>query len=348
MQPRIRRVFLILILIFAAVLQIHGINKLVLGSDELHPARALISSDWSITQYPWPEDANLEFYKDWPMHFPPLFALMTRLSVVVLGVSHISLRLFPLIFMLIATPLSYFIYKRYFGNKWALGAPILLGLVSEQTLTWAKALKHYTADILFCSLLLFIGKRLIDKNEQKDWIYFTLLAAVGFWVGYGSIFVSASIFFIMFIKIIYKYKRDRTDLPQMVRRFVSSAAIVCVSFVGLQYIAINMAVENPVFMNSFGIQIFRWSRAVDFGYILHFFGRVGFQTLLLPKFFFKGSTIICVIANILIFYWLIINVKEKKWNVIALILLPLIFCVGASIAGKYPFTANRLLLFLLN
>ena len=108
MHSKLRLLLLLIIIGIAGYLQVYGINKLVLGSDELHPARALISSDWSITSYPWPEDATLEFYKDWPMHFPPLFALMVKASTVLFGVSHFSLRFFPFLFAVVALVLIYF------------------------------------------------------------------------------------------------------------------------------------------------------------------------------------------------------------------------------------------------
>ncbi|MDZ7384791.1 MAG: glycosyltransferase family 39 protein, partial [candidate division KSB1 bacterium] len=147
MQQGERWLFLVVIVGVAAVLQAYGIDKIVLGSDELHPARALISDDWSIVRYPWPEEATLEFYRNWPMHFPPLFALLTRAAVVVLGAGHVALRLFPLLFGIAATFVSYFLYREFYGRRWALIAPVLVGIASDQVLTWAKAIKHYTADV---------------------------------------------------------------------------------------------------------------------------------------------------------------------------------------------------------
>ena len=347
MSRKTRIILLLAILCVSGVMQFYGINKLVLGSDELHPARALMSDDWSLTVYPWPEEASLEFYKDWPMHFPPLFGLATRLSVVLFGVSHFSLRLFPLLFGLAGLVAIYCLYRHFFGEKYALFATALFGLVSDQTITWAKGIKHYTADMLLCSLLLIFGSRLLRGNKTKDWIYFTFTAAVSFWIGYGSVYVIASVFTLLAIKLVQYIKADRSDKYILLSRIALAAALVGVSFLGLKYMAIDMAHTNPVFMESFGIQIFRWSRAADPGYVLHFFGRVFCQTLLLPKFFFRDSLIIAVLANICIVYWIYHALREKKYTTLGLAVFPLLFCIGAAVTGKYPFTANRLLLFLL-
>ncbi|MDH7559914.1 MAG: glycosyltransferase family 39 protein [bacterium] len=339
--------FLLLIVGLAAGLQAYGLDKIVLGSDELHPARALISSDWSILRYPWPAEATLEFYRNWPMHFPPLFALLTRAAVVVLGASHFAFRLLPLLFASAATLVSYFLYREYSGRRWALIAPVLVGLASDQMLTWAKAIKHYTADVLFCSLLLIAGKRLLEGNQTRDWALFGLLAAVSFWIGYGAVYVTASIFLLLCVRVWLLARRNQGALRPHFVPLLLTGLLTVVSFAGLRSLAIEQAVSNDVFMKSFGIQMLDHSRIGDIGYVAHFFARIGFQTLKLPWFFFRHSAPFAVVANALLAIWLISRVRRRQWYELGLLVLPWLFCVGAAVAGFYPFTANRLLLFLL-
>lgn len=339
--------FLVVIVGVAAVLQAYGIDKIVLGSDELHPARALISDDWSIVRYPWPEEATLEFYRNWPMHFPPLFALLTRAAVVVLGAGHVALRLFPLLFGIAATFVSYFLYREFYGRRWALIAPVLVGIASDQVLTWAKAIKHYTADVLFCSLLLIVGKRLLERNRLQDWVFFGLLAVVSFWIGYGAVYFIAGIFLLLLINLFRVARRGGTSLGPYLVPLVITGVLTVASFAGLRVLAIQQAVENEVFMRSFGIQMLDHRRLGDLGYVAYFFARVGFQTLKLPWFFFRHSAAFAVLANALIAVWLVPRVRRRQWMEVGLVLLPWAFCVAAAVAGFYPFTANRLLLFLL-
>ncbi len=341
------RWLLLVVIVAVAILQAYGIDKIVLGSDELHPARALISEDWSIVRYPWPEEATLEFYRNWPMHFPPLFALLTRGAVVALGTGHFALRLFPLLFAIAATFVSYFLYREFYGRRWALLAPVLVGLACDQVLTWAKAIKHYTADVLFCSLLLIAGKRVLEQGLPRDWVFFGLLAVVSFWIGYGAVYVLAGIFLLLFLRLLKAVRQGATPLRPYLLPLVVTGAATAVSFAGLRVVAIQQAVGNEVFMRSFGIQMLDHGRLGDLGYVAHFFARVGFQTLKLPWFFFRHSTAFAVLANVLIALWLVARVRRRQWTEVGLVLFPWIFCVGAAVAGFYPFTANRLLLFLL-
>jgi hypothetical protein len=62
---------------------------------------------------------------------------------------------------------------------------------------------------------------------------------------------------------------------------------------------------------------------------------------------FRHSAAFAVVANVFIAVWFISRARRRSWSEIGLLLLPWVFCVGAAVAGFYPFTANRLLLFLL-
>ncbi|MGQ9853016.1 MAG: hypothetical protein ACUVTG_06405 [Candidatus Oleimicrobiaceae bacterium] len=346
MHKRDHWLLLLGIVALAALLQAYGVDKIVLGSDELHPVRALISADWSILRYPWPQEATLEFYRNWPMHFPPLFALLTRGAVVVLGASHFAFRLFPVLFAIAATFVSYWLYREYHGRKFALVAPVLVGLASDQVLTWAKAVKHYTADVLFCSLLLIAGKRVLVQGRFREWVAFCLLAAGSFWVGYGAVYVSAGVFMLLCIQLLAQARRHGATRRLWVP-LALTAVVTVLSFAGLRALAIDQAVSNEVFMKSFGIQMLDRSRIGDLGYVGYFFARVALQTLKLPWFFFRHSAPFALVANLLIAVWLVSQARSRRWYEVGLVLLPWVFCVGAAVGGFYPFTANRLLLFLL-
>jgi len=344
MKNIVKIILLIAAGLFILYLHFYGIDKLVLGSDELHPARTLISDDWSLTIYPWPEEAVREYYDNWPIQFPPLFGLLTRASVVIFGVNSFALRLFPAVFALLAVLFGYFLFKLFMKSRLALAIALAMGMTSDKLMIYAKSLKHYTADVLMTVLLIYWGKRLADENANKAWLFFTVIAAVSIWLAFASIFPIAGVYLLLFIQQIFLKKH-----PQGLfwKRFILSGFVFGLSFIGLYIISISRAVANPVFIQEWLVQIFHWDKITDLSYVLHYIAHMGKHILLLPAYFFFDSLVIAVLGNLLILIWIIGQLRQKRLTNVLLLILPLILVLLASLAGKYPFSAGRLILFLM-
>jgi len=223
--------------------QFYGIDKLVLGSDELHPARALISDDWSITTSPPdPEESDREFYKNWPIQFPPLFGLLTRVSVVIFGGNHFALRLFPALFAVLAVLICYYFFRMFVKSKIALVATVVMGMASDALIIYAKSLKHYTADVMISVLLLILGRSLAENKSNKYWVIFTVVASVGVWLAFASIFVSASIFlFLLIQKLFLKAEKKEAFWKQ----YILSGSICSISYIGLYfYVSVTLGISH--------------------------------------------------------------------------------------------------------
>ena len=349
MQEFLKKYGLVVILAAGLFLFSYGNSRLVLGSDELYRARSLVGDDWSLTTFPWPEQAVREQFNHWPMHTPPLFGWLSRLAVVVWRDVHFSLRFWPLIFAVLATALSYVVYRNYYGKAYALFAPLLLGLASDEMLVNAKSLKHYTADILLGFTMLYSAKKILEKNRAVDWIVLTLCAAVGLWLAFGVVFIAASVYLVLFIELIREVKWKGLFSRKSLK-FLVSGLIAAASFLLLYFINMRQAYTNQTFLehiSASGMQFFEWSRIADLRYVLYFLARLGYQTFMLAHFFFHDSYALAVMLNGLMLVWLYSRIRERQWREVGLLLLPLGFAMVSAFAGKYPFTANRLLLFLL-
>ena len=344
MKNSIKVLLLIAAGLIILYLHLYGIDKLVLGSDELHPARALISDDWSLTVHPWPEDAVREYYDNWPIQFPPLFGVLSRAAVVMFGVNAFALRIFPAIFALLAVPAGYFLFRLFMRSGLALALTLTMGLASDKLLIYARSLKHYTADVLMTILLIYWGKRLADNKTNTAWIFFTISAAVSVWLAFASIYAIAGVYILLFIQqvLLKKNRGGHFWIPYMLSGFV-----FCLSFAGLYFVSISKAVANPVFIQEWLVQIFHWDKLTDVSYVLHYIGHMGKHILLLPAYFFFDSLVLAVLGNLFILIWIVNQVKQKKFTDLLLLVLPLIFVLLASLAGKYPFSAGRLTLFLM-
>ena len=157
----------ILFVVLLIGLYAFGVDRLVLGSDELYPARAVIADDWNLLEAPWPQEATREYFANWPIPFPLLFGLLTRVSVVLFGQTHFALRFWPLLFGLLSIPAIYALFRRFVPNTFAAVGAILFAASSDKLITYSKSLKHYTADVFFSALLLVLARWIVNSKKNQ-------------------------------------------------------------------------------------------------------------------------------------------------------------------------------------
>ncbi|MBD3384897.1 hypothetical protein GF407_08210 [candidate division KSB1 bacterium] len=339
-DSRIQLAFAAALLVLVMYLHFYGNSRIVLGSDELHPARTLISDDWSLTDYPWPREAVREYYKNWPIQFPPLFGLLTRSAVVCFGSNAFALRFFPALFAVLAVLLGYRLFRLYFSVSWSLVGVLLMGAASRNFIIYAKSLKHYTADVLMTVILIYLGKQLITKGGKKYWLLFITIAIAGLYLAFASVFVTVSVFVILLL--VFKARE------KPFRYYFAAAALLYGLFALFLYITfIAGAVSNPVFLRDWSVQILNWNRISEIDYLAHYTGHVVLHILRMSRYFFNVALPVWIAFNVLIAFWLLYLLRRKRWQELLLYLLPLFLVIVASVTGKYPFSAGRLSLFLL-
>ncbi len=340
---RILRSFSILLPVLLVVfLQFYGINSIVLNSDELHPARTLISDDWSLVDYPWPEDATREFFDDWPIQFPPVFGLTVRAAVVVFGSNHFALRFFPALFAVVAVGAAYLLFRLFVSTPWAAGGAVLMGILSDKLMWYAKCLKHYTADVLFTILILYVGMLALERRNKVYWFLFTVISSIAVWIAFGAVFAVGAVFVTALYRWIVAERQAGTCL-----KIITAGLVFAASMLALYFVNISRAVSNPVFLQAWDLQTFVWQQASDPGYLLRFVLHKGYHILHLPYYFFMGNYLLAVPANLFIVVYLVNAVKKRQIIHLMLFLTPLLFVILLSFGGKYPFSAGRLSLFLL-
>jgi len=328
MSDKTIKVLLIFLTLAVVIfLQFYGIDTIVLNSDELHPARTLISDDWSLTDYPWPEESEREFFDNWPIQFPPVFGLLTRLAVVIFGVNHFALRFFPALFAVAAALVAYSFFRLYLKSGAAFCAALLLGAASDKLILYAKSLKHYTADVLLSLVILLFGRLIIEKGDAKYWFWFTVFAVTGIWLAFASIFVIGAVFAVLLLQ---KLLNREPSHPRFWTFYLSSGFAFAVSFVALYFINIANAVTNPVFLEAWEYQIFVWDKATDVGYVVRYILHMGLHILRLPVYFFIDSLPLAVIANFFILVYVVKSIKTRSWLDLLFALLPLLLMLLAG------------------
>ncbi|MBD3374864.1 hypothetical protein GF406_07520 [candidate division KSB1 bacterium] len=343
------KIVVVVLLVFAAWMQFYGMDTIVLGSDELYRARTLLGPDWSLHHFVWPEDAQRTYFSNWPMHTPVLFGLLTRAAVIMFGENHFALRFWPSLFAILSTAAIFFLFRSVYNRGWAWLTIVLSGMIADKMLVNAKALKHYTADIFFCSLILLFAYRIWQYNQKRDWVLFTLVSGTGIWLAFGTLFTAASAFAVLFFVLIWRQKTG-TQLAGAWRNFFVSAGVFGLSLAGLYFASIQQAVSNDSFLTHIsrsGTQLFDWSRWHEISYVGYYLARLAYQAVKLPVYFFNDSWIWGMAVNVLIAWAIYIHIKQKKWPLLGFYFLPMLLPLAASFVGNFPFTANRLLLYML-
>ncbi len=334
---------LILSVFFLVALYAYGVNNLMLGSDELYPARAVISSDWNLLQAPWPQEATREYFANWPIPFPLLFGLLTRFSVVVWGQTHFALRFWPLLFGLLSVPAMVALFKRFVPAGFAAVSAFLMAASSDKLITYSKSLKHYTADVFFSALLLLLGTWIVNSQKRLAWILFTAFASIAIWIAFGSVYVVAGVYVYLLLAFVVQKRANR----QFWLSYLLSGFVFALSFLGVYLSSVTNAVSNQTFLDDWGFTIFNVSRASELSYLASYLKHIFLNVLQMPAYFFNGSLFIGILFSVFIVVWLISSAFKRRFLDMALMLLPLGFLILASLAGKYPFDAGRTSLFLL-
>jgi hypothetical protein len=329
----------------------YGIDRLVLNSDEIFRARALVSQDWDLFHVAWPAGAVREEFNNWPMHLPPGLGLLMRAAVVVLGPTnlHLALRFWPWILGVLGIWMVYVLYRKYGGSRFAWLVIPLTALACNQMFEFSKSMKHYTADMVFCSVQYIFALAVYQNNRTKDWFWLALISAVGVWFAFGVVFTTAAIFGALFLAFLFEHKPGATTNLKW-QHFFAAAAAIAVSGLGLYLLIVRQAISNDNFISHIshsGLQLFDWSQAGNVSYWMRYLGRAAYHTLRVSVFFFRDNWLFGSIANLAILTWAWTNIRRKNWFTPVIFITPWLLIIIGSFADVFPLQAYRVISFLL-
>lgn len=345
----------ILVLVAVTVLigyvQYYGIDQIVLNTDELFRARALVSSDWDLFHVAWPEGAVREEFNNWPMHLPPGLGLLMRAAVVVFGPEHLhlALRFWPWFLGVLAVGAVYALYRSWFGKRFAWLVIPLVALACSQMFEFSKSMKHYTADMLFCSLQYMLALAVYQQNRVRDWLGLALISGLGMWFAFGVPFTTAAIFCGLFLTFLLKQQPGQ-NRNQSWGRFLLAAAVVAVSGLALYFLIVKQAIRNENFISHIshsGLQLFDWSQAGNPSYWFRYLARAAYHTVRISVFFFRDNWLFGMVVNLTILLWVWTSCKAKKWFEPFILIAPWLFIIVGSFADVFPLQAYRVISFLL-
>lgn len=124
---------------------------------------------------------------DHDQYAPPLFMLVQKSSVLLLGQQEYALRLFPLLCSLLALLLFYRIGGQLIENPWVLVATVWIFSFNDIFLRYAAEGKPYACDLAVALGLVALGLR--NSGRQISFALAGLLGAVAIWLSMPSVFV---------------------------------------------------------------------------------------------------------------------------------------------------------------
>jgi len=346
-KERTAGAILAVLLVLLAWMQFYGLDRLVLSSDELFRARALVGEDWDLFKVAWPAEAVREHFQSWPVHMPPGLGLLMRAAVVVLGPTPLALRLFPWLFGVAGVLMIYWMYRSIMGRRFALLPLVMAGFASSLMLTIAKTMKHYTADVFFCALIYWIAWRIVREGKTRDWVWLGVVSAAAFWISFGSVFVAAAVYLTLAVYVLAR-RAAWSEKKKVLIHYAGASLAAAASLGVLFFLIIQPAFGNDAFIDHIsksGLQLFDWSRWNQGEYWARYLARMVHHTFRIPMLFFRRDLAFGALINALIAYWAVLSLRRRNWLLLSFFFTPYLLIILGSFAGKYPLKAYELVTF---
>ena len=135
---------------------------------------------------------------------PILFLIIIKSLTIVFSNFDIVLRILPFIFSILSI-VFYFLSIRILLEKKIQIISLILFLFSYQLIYFSNYFHHYSSDIFFACLFIYLFVKLNNEGYiLKNFIPFFILAILSIWLSFGAIIYLPAIFLTLIIIFIYK------------------------------------------------------------------------------------------------------------------------------------------------
>jgi len=256
---------------------------------------------------------------------PPLFLWLQRFIVEALGVSDVSFTLLSFIIGLAVLPMAWVVARRIVDRQSSMLTVALLAS-SPPIIYYSTSAKQYEADIFIALALSWLCFRVIDAPERgARWVAAIAAGTIALALSMPALFVVGGVW------CAWAATRPITASARGRVFLLASGALWGVTFVSL-YVGVYSAVSRNDYMRRF------W-----FGAFLNEQTSVGAALLYVSKglqvsLFDVESAIPWLLIGAL---WMLMLtgvvslVREKRYNVVALLTTPLLLAIAASALGQW-------------
>ncbi len=259
---------------------------------------------------------------------PLLFLWISELCTSIMGITHYSLRILPLLAGLVSLLLFADISKTVLKSPFSLIALFWFG-THQLTARYATEYKQYMVDVFVGLLIIWIVLK-IKKVNKHNWWKLSIGGAILIWLSMPSVF------FVISAAIYLSLVRNRENHSW--RPLIYTFGCVGFSFLANYLIVLSPTIGSD-HMQDFHNNFFLEGKIFDLDSLSHDFGLIiGQARMVVGK---SGLAIGAVLISVVI--CIFGSVKSKRYELI-LLLLPIVGAYGASLVDKYSII-ERLMLF---
>ena len=175
-----------------AVVVLFGVVFRVIGLDR----SIWIDEAWVANSVTAGSLAGMFRYDAWLQTSPPLFLLLVRIAVGILGLSPFAFRLIPLLFGFVAVACMFILTRRVLLPRYAIPAWTLL-VLSPVAIDYSKALKQYSGELAASTALLLVCILYLQRPTARRFWLLVAIAAVGLLMAYPVTFILPGIFLVV-------------------------------------------------------------------------------------------------------------------------------------------------------
>lgn len=259
---------------------------------------------------------------------PPFFMFMSKLFTQIFGVSDFVLRITPFIFGTLSLLLFPFFAGEVFKSKLTVVVSFFLLSINQTLINYSSEFKHYSGDVFFTLLCLFLISQIIKGTSFKKTLFYFVIFAVSIWFSFVSaIAIAAGIIVILLKQIKEKEFTFKKNSLIVLPLFLSS-------MIYLKLYLLNTYSKNQEGMDGY------WAS----GFVAKNLSNL-FSLLLFNLKYFLFPLKFVYLAFLLFFSGIIILLKKNFYIGLTLFLTIALTCF-VSWLGFYPFQ-KRVILFLL-
>jgi dolichyl-phosphate-mannose-protein mannosyltransferase len=140
--------------------------------------------------------ANMFYYDSWLQTSPPLFLLLTRITVATLGLSNSAFRLIPLLFGLLSATCMFVLARQVLSPRFALLAWTMFAL-APLAIEYSRTLKPYSLELAATTTALLACSTYLERPTSRRFWMLLATAAVGSLMAYAVVFVMPGIILVV-------------------------------------------------------------------------------------------------------------------------------------------------------
>ncbi len=140
--------------------------------------------------------AGMFYYPDWLQVNPPLFLLLARAAVRVLGASNAAFRVVPLLLAVAAAASMLAVSRRLLRPGFAILAASVVAF-DPTAIEYSRTLKPYSGELAASAILLLAAVRYVQQPDRRRYLWLLATVALAMPLAYSAVFVVPGIVLIL-------------------------------------------------------------------------------------------------------------------------------------------------------